>query len=41
MGVFHALYTFQLSDKYDNILKEMSWNDAYLIFGLEDQYMVN
>ena len=41
MGVFHALYTFQLSDKYDNILKEMSWNDAYLIPGMGYQYVGN
>ena len=39
--VFYALYTVQLSDKYENILKEMNWNYAYLILGLEDQYMGN
>ena len=41
VGVFHALYTVQLSDKYENLLKEMRWNDAYLILDLEYQYMVN
>ena len=32
--VFHALYIVQLSDKYENLSKEMCWNDAYLILGL-------
>ena len=41
VGVFHALYTVKLSDKYKNILKEMRWNDAYLILGLKDKYMGN
>ena len=41
MGVFRALYTVQLSDKYENALKEMCWNDAYLVLGLEYQYVGN
>ena len=36
--VFHALYTVQIRDKYENVLKEMSWNDAYLVLGLEDHF---
>ena len=28
----------QLSDKYLNVLKEIGWNDAYLILGQEYQY---
>ena len=39
--VFHALYTVKLSDKYEKLLKEMCWNDAYLIIGLEDQHVEN
>ena len=35
------MYIVQLSDKYEKLLKEMCWNDAYLILGLEYQYMVN
>ena len=31
----------QSSDNYENVLKEMCWNYAYLIVGLEDQYVVN
>ena len=31
----------QLGNKYENILKNMCWNDAYLIRCLEDQYMEN
>ena len=41
MGVCHALYTLKLSDKYENVLKEMRWKYLYLIIGLEDQYMGN
>ena len=41
MGVFHALYTMKLSDRYEKVLKEMYWNDAYLILGLEDKYVGN
>ena len=41
MGVLHALYNVQLSDKYENKLKDMRWNNAYLILGLEDQYVGN
>ena len=40
-GFFHALYNVQFSDKYENVLKDMCWNDAYLIIVLEDQYVVN
>ena len=32
--VFHVLHTVQLSDKYENLLKEICWNDAYMILGL-------
>ena len=31
----------KLSDKYEDLLKEMCWNKAYLILGLEDQYVGN
>ena len=31
----------ELSDKYENVLNEMRQNDAYLIIGMEDQYMGN
>ena len=31
----------QLSDKFENVLKEICWNDDPMIIGLEDQYMVN
>ena len=31
----------QLSDKYENVLNEMCCNDAYLVIGMEDQYMGN
>ena len=41
VGVFHALHNMQLSDKHENLLKYMCWNDAYLILGLEYQYMGN
>ena len=41
MGVFHELYNVQLSDKSENVLKEMCWDDYYMIIGLEDRYMVN
>ena len=41
MGIFHTLYTVKLSDKYENALKDMCWNDAYLILDLEYQYVVN
>ena len=41
MGVVHALYTVQLSDKYENLLKELFWNDSYLIFGMGNQYVGN
>ena len=41
MGIFHELYTMKLSDKYGTALKEMCWNDAYLILGLEYQYVGN
>ena len=41
VGVFHTLYTFQSSDNYENILKEMRWNNAYIILGLEDLYVGN
>ena len=41
MDVLHALYIVQLSDEYENLLKDICWNDADLILGLEDQYMGN
>ena len=41
MGVFHALYTVKISDRYENALKDMRWNDTYLVFGMEDQYVGN
>ena len=41
MGVFRSLKNLQLSDKYENLLKEMCWNDAYLVPGLDGQYVVN
>ena len=41
VGVFHTLYNVQLSDKHENALKEICWNDAYLILGVEYQYMGN
>ena len=41
VGVFHALYNVQLSDGYENVFKEMCWNDAQLINGMEDQCMRN
>ena len=31
----------QIGDKCENVLKEMSWNGAYLVIGLEDQYVEN
>ena len=34
VGVLHALYTVKLSDKYENVLKDVHWNNAYLILGL-------
>ena len=39
--LFHALNNVQLSDKYEELLKDMCWNDAYVILGLEDQYVGN
>ena len=36
MVIFHALYTLQLSDKYEKVLKDMHW-----IIGLGDKYMGN
>ena len=39
--VFHALYNVKLSNKHENVLKEVCWNDSYLIIGLKYQYMVN
>ena len=41
VGVFHTLNNVQLSDKYEILLKEMCWNDAYLILGQYDQYVGN
>ena len=41
VDVFHALYNVQLSDKYENILKDMFCNYDYLIVGLEDQCVGN
>ena len=41
VGVFHALYNMQLSDEYENLLKEMCWNVDYLIIFPKDQYMVD
>ena len=41
MGVFRELCTVRLSDNYEKILKEICWNDAYLILGSEDQYVGN
>ena len=41
IGVFHAVYNVKSSDKYENVLKEMCCNHAYLIPGQEDQYVVN
>ena len=41
VGLLHAMYNVQLSDKYENILKGMCWNCIYLIVGLEDQYVGN
>ena len=29
----------QFSDKFENLLKEMWWNNAYLVLGLDDQFM--
>ena len=40
-GVFHTLYIVKLSDKYENVLKKICWNYAYLILGLEYQYVGN
>ena len=31
----------KLGDIYENVFKEMCWNDTYLILGLEDKYLVN
>ena len=39
MGVLRALYTVQISYKYENVWKEIRWNNDYLILGLEGQYM--
>ena len=36
LGTLHTLYNVQLSYKYENVLKDMSWNDAYQIIGMED-----
>ena len=41
VGVFHAIYTIQLSGKYEKVLRDICWNDAYLILGPTDQYLVN
>ena len=41
MGIFHALYNVQLSDEYENVLKDMCCTDAYMIIGMEDQYVSN
>ena len=41
VGVFDALSTVQLSEKYENVLKYMCWNDTYMILGLEDQRVGN
>ena len=41
VGVFHALQTAKLSDKYEKAMKKMCWNDASLIIGLEDKYVGN
>ena len=41
MGVFHALYTLQLSDKHVKALKDMSLNGVYIIIGMEDQCVGN
>ena len=35
------MYTMILSDKYENLLKEMCWDGAYLITGLKYQYIGN
>ena len=40
-GIFHALYHYKLSDKYENVLKGVCWNNAYLVIGLEDKYVGN
>ena len=31
----------KLSDRYENLLKEMRWNNAYMILGLKYQYVGN
>ena len=31
----------KLRNKYENVFKEMCWNDAYMILGMEDQYVGN
>ena len=41
MVVFQTMYTVKLSDKYENVLNEICWYDAYLIIGLEDKYVRN
>ena len=40
-SIGRSLYTVQLNDKFEKVLKEVCWNDAYLILSMEDQYMVN
>ena len=40
VGIFYEIYNVQISDKYENVLKDMCWNDAYLILGLKDQYLI-
>ena len=39
MGFFHSLYNAQLSDKYENLLKDKWFNDDYPILGQEYQYV--
>ena len=37
VDIFHALYNKQFSDKFENVLKYMCWDNAHLIIGLEYQ----
>ena len=41
VGLLHALYNVKLSDKYENLLKDMCWNDFYLILVMKYQYVGN
>ena len=41
VGVFCELYNVQFSGKHENVMKEMYWNNYYLVPGLEYQYVGN